>query len=129
MFVDLHKHALTTLKGELIPHPTGLQSAPRLLKWLNDRPEASQRFRSMFRQFFDVSVCKLRLLFRFYHNHSEVRAHQPVHSVATPALQFFRSVFIVFCLTILMVHNYFQVTEHLRKTSEMEFSDRVRSTR
>ena len=30
-----------------------------------------------------------------------------------------------FCLTTLMVRNFFLVTEHLWKTSEMEFSDRV----
>ena len=30
-----------------------------------------------------------------------------------------------FCLTTLMVHNFFLVAEHLWKTPEMEFSDRV----
>ena len=31
----------------------------------------------------------------------------------------------IFCLTTLVVHNFLLVTEHLWKTSEMEFSDRV----
>ena len=35
--------------------------------------------------------------------------------------------FFRFCLTTLMVHNFFLVTEHLWKTSEMEFSERVLS--
>ena len=36
-----------------------------------------------------------------------------------------KSVFLSFCLTTLMVHNFLLVTEHLWKTPEMEFSDRV----
>ena len=36
-----------------------------------------------------------------------------------------KSVFFCFCLTTLMVHNFLLVAEHLWKTPEMEFSDRV----
>ena len=36
-----------------------------------------------------------------------------------------KSDFLSFCLTTFMIHNFLLVTEHLWKTPEMEFSDRV----